>query len=135
VLGIEPANDEWPSDEPSAQGQRDDDDPGEQPSAALAHRSPVGRSTSLVGRHVALDYASVPPLALRAYEQCRVMPGLEPATSSSRMTSVSDRDRPGKPFVLVAALACAGLAGLASVPIARSSPEILHPAAPLKTRS
>jgi len=47
------------------------------------------------------------------------------------MTSVSDRDRPGKPFVLVAALACAGLAGLASVPIARSSPEVLHPAAPL----
>jgi RimJ/RimL family protein N-acetyltransferase len=126
VLGIEPANDEWPSDEPSAQGQRDADDPGEQPPAALAHRSPVGRFAPLVGRHVAVDYASVPLLALRAYEQCRVLPGLEPATSSSRMTSGHGHDVGKMVYALVIALVLVGLGWRVAVSVARSSPEILH---------
>jgi hypothetical protein len=57
---------------------------------------------------------------------------VELAISFSRMTSGEGLRMRMAPYVLVAALVLAGLVGLAAVPIARSSPEILHPAAPLK---
>src|SRR5262249_39679880 len=87
VLWVEPTNDGGPSDEPSTHGQRDDDDLGDQqPVAAPVHRSPVGRFTAIVDRHVALDYDCVPRLALTPYDPQRsVVPGLEVATSSSRI--------------------------------------------------
>jgi hypothetical protein len=53
--------------------------------------------------------------------------GLETRISSSRMTSGEGRDVRVRLYVLVAALVLVGLGWCVAVPIARSSPEILHP--------